>query len=164
MMIGDQFVESVTGKRVEIMYPATCGEVPSGGKADVDIAVQAAQAALPGRASIPSTFFTCGIETGRQVAAALTMKQLTPEPGGNDSMIICSDVDLVAVAIAACALRMYNCGRICTAPKQMIVLPDIHDAFVSRFTEKRLKKESVCLIQHAYKAEGKTGITEYMNE
>ncbi|RQD83071.1 MAG: aldehyde dehydrogenase [Methanocalculus sp. MSAO_Arc2] len=298
MMIGDQFVESVTGKRVEIINPATCtpcGEVPSGGKDDVDIAVQVAQAAFPGWASIPSSkrgiilsrsadlirreadrlaliltteegkplyeakdevygaaavfeyyagsvshllagyteqlprygygmvqrkplgvcgaiipwnmpvliaawkigaalatgntlvlkpsmmapmavlalgeaiqrsglppgvlniitgygedagnplvmhpdvqkiSFTGGIETGRQVAAAATMKRVTLELGGNDAMIICSDVDPVAVADAALALRMYNCGQICTSPKRMIVLPEIYDAFISRLEQR----------------------------
>lgn len=81
--------------------------------------------------------FTGSIETGRSIAGATagTMKRLTLELGGNDPMIICSDVDPVAAADAALALRLYNCGQICTSPKRMIVMDEIHDAFVSRLQQ-----------------------------
>jgi len=81
--------------------------------------------------------FTGSIETGRAIAGvtAGTMKRLTLELGGNDPMIVCSDVDPVAAADAALALRLYNCGQICTSPKRMIVLDEIHDAFVSRLQQ-----------------------------
>ncbi|MCP1661976.1 MAG: aldehyde dehydrogenase [Methanocalculus sp. MSAO_Arc1] len=82
--------------------------------------------------------FTGGIETGHQVARAASesMKRLTLELGGNDPMIVCSDVEPAAVADAALALRMYNCGQICTSPKRMIVLPEVYDAFCARLEER----------------------------
>lgn len=81
--------------------------------------------------------FTGSIETGRSIAetTAGAMKRLTLELGGNDPMIVCSDVDPVAAADAALALRLYNCGQICTSPKRMIVMDEIHDAFVSRLQQ-----------------------------
>ncbi|MCP1714495.1 acyl-CoA reductase-like NAD-dependent aldehyde dehydrogenase [Methanocalculus alkaliphilus] len=77
--------------------------------------------------------FTGGIETGEHVAevAARTMKRLTLELGGNDPMIICSDMDPAMMADAALRLRLYNAGQICTSPKRIIVEEGIHDAFTT---------------------------------
>lgn len=77
--------------------------------------------------------FTGGMETGHHIAgvAARTMKRVTLELGGNDPMIVSSDVDPVAVAEAALLLRLYNCGQICTSPKRLIVEDEVYDAFVT---------------------------------
>jgi acyl-CoA reductase-like NAD-dependent aldehyde dehydrogenase len=77
--------------------------------------------------------FTGGIETGRHVAVVGSemMKRVTLELGGNDPMIVCSDVDPVAVAEAALLLRLYNCGQICTSPKRLIVEEGVYEAFVA---------------------------------
>ena len=85
--------------------------------------------------------FTGGTETGRHVAevSAQTMKRVTLELGGNDPMIICSDVDPVAVAEAALRLRLYNCGQICTSPKRLIVDDEIHDEFVTHLKRRILE-------------------------
>lgn len=77
--------------------------------------------------------FTGGIETGEHVArvTARTIKRLTLELGGNDPMIICSDMDPAMMADAALRLRLYNAGQICTSPKRIIVEEGIYDTFTT---------------------------------
>lgn len=53
--------------------------------------------------------FTGSIETGKKVmeSCAGTLKRVTLELGGNDSCIICEDIDVENVAPQVCSLRLF---------------------------------------------------------
>ena len=88
---------------------------------------------LIAHSDIKKISFTGGVKTGEHVAevTARTMKRLTLELGGNDPMIICSDMDPSTMAEAALRLRLYNAGQICTSPKRIIVEDGIYDDFTT---------------------------------
>jgi len=64
------------------------------------------------------------------------LKKAVLELGGSNAFIVWNDADLdLAVALAVKA-RMMNSGQSCIAAKRFILLPDVYDEFVSRFTER----------------------------
>ncbi len=66
--------------------------------------------------------------------AGRNLKRTVLELGGSDPLIVLDTDDLDETVKATATARMRNCGQSCNAPKRMIVLADIYDEFVERFT------------------------------
>lgn len=70
------------------------------------------------------------------------IKKTVLELGGNNAFIVCSDADLDQAVSTALKARMLNCGQSCIAAKRFILLDEIHDEFVQKFSHgiSQLKK------------------------
>jgi succinate-semialdehyde dehydrogenase / glutarate-semialdehyde dehydrogenase len=66
--------------------------------------------------------------------AGKNLKRTVLELGGSDPLIVLDTDDLDATVKATATARMRNCGQSCNAPKRMIVLADLYDEFVDKFT------------------------------
>ncbi|BCT77801.1 succinate-semialdehyde dehydrogenase [NADP(+)] [Sinomonas cyclohexanicum] len=66
--------------------------------------------------------------------AGRNLKKFVLELGGSDPFIVLDAADLDATVKAAVAGRMGNAGQACTASKRFIVVEDLYDAFVEKFT------------------------------
>ena len=62
------------------------------------------------------------------------LKKVVLELGGSDPFIVLSTPDLDATVEAAVAARLENTGQACNAAKRFIVLDDVYDEFVDKFT------------------------------
>ncbi len=71
--------------------------------------------------------------------AGRNLKKVVLELGGSDPFIVLSSNDLDATVDAAVAGRMENTGQACNAAKRFIVIADLYDDFVDRFTKKVLE-------------------------
>ena len=74
--------------------------------------------------------FTGSSETGKRIVASMGLKRSIMEMSGNGPLIVASDADVEAAAIAAVYGAYYNAGQVCTATERVIVLNDLHDEFV----------------------------------
>ena len=88
--------------------------------------------------------FTGGIPVGKMIAAKAVYKRQVLELGGNDPLIICSDLsdaDLAKAADLAVAGATKNSGQRCTAVKRILVQERVADRFVPLVLEraKRLR-------------------------
>ncbi|WP_435747661.1 NAD-dependent succinate-semialdehyde dehydrogenase [Nocardioides sp. SYSU DS0663] len=77
------------------------------------------------------------------------LKKVVLELGGSDPFIVLSTDDLDATVEAAVAARLDNTGQACNAGKRVIVLEDLYDDFVARYTEKMLGTEAAPLSSEA---------------
>jgi succinate-semialdehyde dehydrogenase/glutarate-semialdehyde dehydrogenase len=68
--------------------------------------------------------------------AGRNLKKVVLELGGSDPFIILSTNDLDATVEAAVAGRFENTGQACNAAKRFIVVADLYDDFIDRFTKK----------------------------
>ncbi|GAB3596943.1 NAD-dependent succinate-semialdehyde dehydrogenase [Microbacterium tumbae] len=59
------------------------------------------------------------------------LKKAVLELGGIDPMVVLSSDDIAQVARDAWDFRVYNGGQVCNGNKRMIVMDDLHDAFVA---------------------------------
>ncbi len=83
--------------------------------------------------------FTGGITTGKMIAAKAGYKRQVLELGGNDPLIICSDLtdaDLARAADLAVAGATRNSGQRCTAVKRILVQESVADLFVPLVLER----------------------------
>ncbi|KAM5347645.1 hypothetical protein ACJ41O_007469 [Fusarium nematophilum] len=73
--------------------------------------------------------FTGSTGTGKRVlqSSAGTLKRVTLELGGNDPAIICSDVDIKAIAPKLALSSLLNSGQICIAIKRIYIHESIYD-------------------------------------
>ncbi len=62
------------------------------------------------------------------------LKKVVLELGGSDPFVVLGSDDLDATVEAAVAARLENTGQACNAAKRFIVVEDLYDDFVSRFT------------------------------
>jgi succinate-semialdehyde dehydrogenase / glutarate-semialdehyde dehydrogenase len=62
------------------------------------------------------------------------LKKTGLELGGSDPLIVLDTDDMDETVNATATARMRNCGQSCNAPKRMIVLADLYDEFVDKFT------------------------------
>ncbi len=74
--------------------------------------------------------FTGSSETGKRIVASMGLKRSIMEMSGNGPLIVASDADVEAAAVAAVYGAYYNAGQVCTATERVIVLNDLHDQFV----------------------------------
>jgi succinate-semialdehyde dehydrogenase/glutarate-semialdehyde dehydrogenase len=63
------------------------------------------------------------------------LKKVVLELGGSDPFLVLGGTDLGPAVEAAVAARMENTGQACNAGKRFIVVDDLYDDFVARFTE-----------------------------
>lgn len=87
-------------------------------------------AAMAAHSGIRKIVFTGSCATGQKVmqSAALTMKRLTLELGGNDAGIVLPDCDPKAIAEDLFWGSFINNGQTCAAMKRLYVHESIHDA------------------------------------
>lgn len=73
---------------------------------------------------------------GKAVAeiAGRNLKKVVLELGGSDPFIVLSTDDMDATVEAAVAARVGNAGQACNAAKRFIVLDELYDPFVEKFT------------------------------
>lgn len=76
-------------------------------------------------------------EAGGKVAAiaAKNIKKSVLELGGSDPFVVLKDAELEKTVKTAVQSRMQNAGQSCIAAKRFIVVRDIHNEFVQRFTD-----------------------------
>lgn len=83
--------------------------------------------------------FTGGVPVGKMIAAKAAYKRQVLELGGNDPLIICSDLsdaDLAKAAELAIAGATKNSGQRCTAVKRILVQDSVADRFVPLVLER----------------------------
>lgn len=66
------------------------------------------------------------------------LKKVVLELGGSDPFLVLGSSDLDATVEAAVAARMENTGQACNAAKRFVVVDELYDDFVARFTESLL--------------------------
>ncbi|WP_304112918.1 NAD-dependent succinate-semialdehyde dehydrogenase [Mycolicibacterium bacteremicum] len=72
--------------------------------------------------------------------AGRNLKKVVLELGGSDPFIVLSAADLDATVEAAVDGRFENTGQACNAAKRIIVVENLYDEFVDKFTAKVLAK------------------------
>jgi succinate-semialdehyde dehydrogenase/glutarate-semialdehyde dehydrogenase len=72
--------------------------------------------------------------------AGRNLKKVVLELGGSDPFIVLSTDDIDATVQAAVAGRLENTGQACNAAKRIIVITDIYDEFLAKFTETMLAR------------------------
>jgi succinate-semialdehyde dehydrogenase/glutarate-semialdehyde dehydrogenase len=79
-----------------------------------------------------------GSERAGSAVAAIAGKHIKKsllELGGSNAFIVWEDADIDAAVKTALVARMLNCGQSCIAAKRFILLDEIYDEFVAKFTE-----------------------------
>ena len=86
-------------------------------------------AAMSEHVDIAKIVFTGSTPTGKAImkSAAMTLKRLTLELGGNDAGIVLADADIEAIAGKIFATSFINNGQTCAALKRLYVHESIHD-------------------------------------
>ncbi len=93
---------------------------------------------------VQAATLTGSTRAGRAVAeqAGARLKPIVLELGGSDPYVVLADADL-ELTVEACAVgRLINAGQSCIAAKRIVVVDELHDAFVDAF-EARLRSERV---------------------
>jgi succinate-semialdehyde dehydrogenase/glutarate-semialdehyde dehydrogenase len=73
--------------------------------------------------------------------AGRTLKKVVLEMGGSDPFILLSTDDLDTAVENAVAARVDNTGQSCNAAKRFIVVDELYDDFLAKFTEKMKSME-----------------------
>lgn len=99
--------------------------------------------ALSEHPDIAMITLTGSTETGRRVmaSAAKSLKRVTLELGGNDTVIVLDDVNVRDVAHRVFSAAMTNAGQICVAPKRAYVPTAMYDEFCAEMA--RLANEAI---------------------
>lgn len=94
-------------------------------------------AAMASHPDIRKIVFTGSCGTGEKImqSAAVTMKRLTLEMGGNDAGIVLPDCDPKAIAEGLFWGAFINNGQTCAAMKRLYVHDSIHDAVCDALVE-----------------------------
>jgi aldehyde dehydrogenase (NAD+) len=87
---------------------------------------------------VDAVSFTGSVGTGRRVAEAALKRfaKMQLEMGGKNPLVVLDDADLEQAVEVAVQGSYYSTGQRCTASSRIIVTAGIHDAFVSRLTER----------------------------
>jgi succinate-semialdehyde dehydrogenase/glutarate-semialdehyde dehydrogenase len=87
--------------------------------------------------AIKAVTLTGSERAGKTVAslAGKYLKKSLMELGGNNAFMVWKDADLNQTVKTAVTARMMNCGQSCIAAKRFILVDEIYDEFVSKFTE-----------------------------
>jgi len=67
--------------------------------------------------------------------AGKALKKSTMELGGADAFVVLSDADLEKTVNWAVFGRHWNGGQVCVSSKRMIIVDDVYDAFLERYTK-----------------------------
>ncbi|MFF9216955.1 NAD-dependent succinate-semialdehyde dehydrogenase [Streptomyces viridosporus] len=81
------------------------------------------------------------------------LKKVVLELGGSDPFIVLSTDDLDSVVEAAVAARLDNTGQACNAAKRFVVVQDLYDEFVEKFTARLLAAQTGAPLSSAAAAE-----------
>src|SRR5215218_1225780 len=73
--------------------------------------------------------------------AGRNLKKVVLEMGGSDPFILLGTDDLDAVVEQAVSARLDNAGQACNAAKRFIVIDDLYDEFLEKFTTAMLSTE-----------------------
>lgn len=108
---------------------------PVGAYADVRLTNEQAAAVIADR-RVQGVSVTGSERAGAAVAeiAGRNLKKVALELGGSDPFILLSTDDLDATVQAAVDARLDNTGQSCNAAKRFIVIDDLYDAFLEKFT------------------------------
>jgi succinate-semialdehyde dehydrogenase/glutarate-semialdehyde dehydrogenase len=108
---------------------------PVGAYADVRLTNEQAAAVIADR-RVQGVSVTGSERAGAAVAeiAGRNLKKVALELGGSDPFILLSTDDLDATVQAAVEARLDNTGQSCNAAKRFIVIDDLYDAFLEKFT------------------------------
>lgn len=68
-------------------------------------------------------------------AAGKALKKSTLELGGADAFVVLADAELDKTVDWAVFGRHWNGGQVCVSSKRMIIVDELYDAFVERYTE-----------------------------
>jgi len=87
--------------------------------------------------AIQAVTLTGSERAGSSVAAIAGrhIKKSLLELGGNNSFIVWKDADIDKAVKTALTARMLNCGQSCIAAKRFILVKEIYDEFVEKFTK-----------------------------
>ncbi|MBC8978799.1 NAD-dependent succinate-semialdehyde dehydrogenase [Pseudomonas lurida] len=87
-------------------------------------------------ARVKGVALTGSVPAGRSLAAraGANLKPSSMELGGSDAFIVLEDADMDLTIKWAVWGRMYNCGQTCCAAKRFIVVEEVADVFIQRFT------------------------------
>ncbi|MBC3763724.1 NAD-dependent succinate-semialdehyde dehydrogenase [Quadrisphaera oryzae] len=85
---------------------------------------------------IQGVSLTGSARAGAEIAriAGQNLKKVVLELGGSDPFIVLSTDDLAATVEAAVTARLENSGQACNAAKRFIVVEDLYEEFLERFT------------------------------
>jgi len=94
--------------------------------------------------NIKAVSLTGSERAGSAVAqiAGRNLKKSLLELGGNNAFIVWEDADIDKTVQTALTARMLNCGQSCIAAKRFILVEEIYDEFVSKFTDAVRKLQS----------------------
>ncbi len=97
----------------------------------------AAVSTLIGHNQIAGVSLTGSVRAGKAVAkfAAQAMKKYVLELGGSDPYVILSDADVSMAAKACVQSRLSNSGQVCIAPKRLIAVDSVYEAFREQVLE-----------------------------
>ncbi len=92
---------------------------------------------LIGHSQIAGVTLTGSVRAGKSVAkyAAQAMKKYVLELGGSDPYVILSDADISMAAKLCVQARLANAGQVCIAPKRLIIVDSVYEAFRSQVLE-----------------------------
>ncbi|GAA1502922.1 NAD-dependent succinate-semialdehyde dehydrogenase [Nocardioides humi] len=86
--------------------------------------------------------------------AGRNLKKCVLELGGSDPFVLLATDDLDATVDAAAEARLSNTGQACNAGKRFVVVDELYDDFVSRFTERVLAAGDLAPLSSVAAAEG----------
>ena len=79
--------------------------------------------------------FTGSSATGRTIASRMGLKRSVMEMSGNGPLVVTADARIDEAAAAAVYGAHYNAGQVCCATERVIVVDEVHDAFVEATVE-----------------------------
>jgi succinate-semialdehyde dehydrogenase/glutarate-semialdehyde dehydrogenase len=85
--------------------------------------------------------------------AGRNLKKVVLELGGSDPFVLLSTDDLDAVVESAVAARLDNAGQSCNAAKRFVVMEDLYEPFVEKFTAALLATSEVAPLSSVRAAE-----------
>ncbi|MFD5014906.1 aminobutyraldehyde dehydrogenase [Streptomyces chartreusis] len=98
--------------------------------------------ALVGHRHVRLVAVTGSIRAGQEIAAAaaVDLKRLHLELGGNAPVLIHADADLDDAVEQLSSLSFYNAGQDCTAATRVLVDRRVHDIFLDRFADRAARR------------------------